>query len=682
MGVGTLWQQIDSGVTRTETPVSSLAEYALVNSVPVDSGLVSSVAVDASVWLVSSDTVSSSLSSFSDHVLMRTLLAKTLRLVSARLSPIFVFDSGPPATSESSHTPPAQAIRFKQLLDALKLPHFTAPVGVGAEAECARLQSNGIVSAVMTDDVDAFLFGASVVVRNWSGETRRALDASNRFKSENNGDSSDLHSPDSDAEPRKAMKKNLQKGVPSKGIGTGLGKDTVAVYTLDQITSQLGWTRYSLVLMALLAGSDNAPGIPGIGLKTAGELARSATHATSILSAALSNDTPKLRTSLTDLLTQLRTNALNLLSQKRPSALRDLPTLLDSLCGTWPSLAANYLNPRTSLTPFLRDSLAQYTKEDGWSSRKYDPDPAALLAWLQQSLDCGQDTSRAIYAAQIQPVLRMRALHSYLATGRGDMLPRVPSRIDTPTRSLRDFFPGTKPDVSSPAATPASTVPATPSFLCAITREKTLNGRRLLRVTWSEAALRVGAPAALPCTGVLDERDLKRDARVEARVARTRRVWMDARLVRRIAAELVEAWESRGSPTRRKGVPAHTAELGREKDEAQAPQQQQTRVTDFFRTRTEMRSTSAMREEVFVTPVSNVRGGDPFESDDDVPAARRRGVKRPAGGASVCPPAPRKKKAFFPVEEMLARAKEPEVLSPVRKGKRSAQESWIDSWGM
>jgi Holliday junction resolvase YEN1 len=52
---------------------------------------------------------------------------------------------------------------LRKTLNMLKIPHHRADVE--AEAECARLNELGIVDAVWTDDGDAFMFGAKVLIK-------------------------------------------------------------------------------------------------------------------------------------------------------------------------------------------------------------------------------------------------------------------------------------------------------------------------------------------------------------------------------------------------------------------------------------------------------------------------------------------------------------------------------------
>jgi DNA excision repair protein ERCC-5 len=53
----------------------------------------------------------------------------------------------------------------QELLQYFGLPYIIAPAE--AEAQCAWLDANGLVDGVVTDDNDAFLFGASNVYRHF-----------------------------------------------------------------------------------------------------------------------------------------------------------------------------------------------------------------------------------------------------------------------------------------------------------------------------------------------------------------------------------------------------------------------------------------------------------------------------------------------------------------------------------
>ena len=56
----------------------------------------------------------------------------------------------------------------KQLLRLFGFPFHDAPGE--AEAECALLQKQGIVDAVLSEDVDTLMFGSTLCLRNWTAE--------------------------------------------------------------------------------------------------------------------------------------------------------------------------------------------------------------------------------------------------------------------------------------------------------------------------------------------------------------------------------------------------------------------------------------------------------------------------------------------------------------------------------
>lgn len=99
-----------------------------------------------------------------------------------------------------------------------------------AEAECALLQQNGIVDAVLSEDVDTIMFGCTRTLRNWSSEGTK-------------GSKSPTH---------------------------------VSMYDSRELgESAAGLEREGMVLVALMSGGDYLPeGIPGAGVKLACEAAR------------------------------------------------------------------------------------------------------------------------------------------------------------------------------------------------------------------------------------------------------------------------------------------------------------------------------------------------------------------------------------------------------------------------
>ena len=106
---------------------------------------------------------------------------------------------------------------MQELLTLFGVPYVIAPQE--AEAQCAWMNAEGLVDAVVTDDSDAFLFGAKHVYRNV-------------FES----------------------------------------KKYVEAYAADRIEAELGLDRARMAELALLLGSDYTEGVGGVGIVNALEI--------------------------------------------------------------------------------------------------------------------------------------------------------------------------------------------------------------------------------------------------------------------------------------------------------------------------------------------------------------------------------------------------------------------------
>ena len=115
----------------------------------------------------------------------------------------------------------------KELLRRFGYPYHTAPGE--AEAECALLQRENLVDAVLSEDVDTMMFGCRMTMRTWTPEGAR-------------GSKSPTH---------------------------------VNVYKAESIKQETGLDREGMILIALMSGGDYIPaGIAGCGIKIACEAAR------------------------------------------------------------------------------------------------------------------------------------------------------------------------------------------------------------------------------------------------------------------------------------------------------------------------------------------------------------------------------------------------------------------------
>ncbi|KAF3766366.1 PIN domain-like protein, partial [Cryphonectria parasitica EP155] len=172
------------------------------------------------------------------HPAIRTLFYRLVRLLSLTVHPIFVFD-GPNKPAFKRHRRsrrgPGDTVSASMAKRLIRLFGFAVHDAPGeAEAECAFLQREGVVDAVLSEDVDTIMFGCGRTLRNWSAESTAA------------GSRPPTHVSVYDAAEL------------SLGVGSGAGLD-----------------REALVLVALMSGGDYIPeGVPGCGVKVACEAAR------------------------------------------------------------------------------------------------------------------------------------------------------------------------------------------------------------------------------------------------------------------------------------------------------------------------------------------------------------------------------------------------------------------------
>jgi hypothetical protein len=169
--------------------------------------------------------------------------------------------------------------------DLIKLFGFQVHKAPGeAEAECAFLQREGLVDAVLSEDVDTLMFGCTKTLRSWSSD-----------------------------EPGGGCKS------PSH----------VSVYDLDAIyESTAGLDREGMILVALMSGGDYLPaGITGCGPKIACEAARGGFG--KALCGIQDGDAEALDQWRDELTHELRTNERGLFKKRHPAI---------SIPGSFPSL--------------------------------------------------------------------------------------------------------------------------------------------------------------------------------------------------------------------------------------------------------------------------------------------------------------------------------------------------------
>ncbi|KAK4205734.1 hypothetical protein QBC40DRAFT_312053 [Triangularia verruculosa] len=187
------------------------------------------LAIDISIWQFQIQAARGG-----SNPAIRTLFFRLVRLLSLAIQPLFVFDGpnksafkrnkragGPRGAGHMVATSMAKTM--------IKLFGFAIHDAPGeAEAECAFLQREGVVDAVLSEDVDTIMFGCGKTLRSWTAE------------------------------------------------GKGNVPTHVTVYDAEDIAKgDSGLDREGMVLVALMSGGDYLPeGVPGCGIKVACEAAR------------------------------------------------------------------------------------------------------------------------------------------------------------------------------------------------------------------------------------------------------------------------------------------------------------------------------------------------------------------------------------------------------------------------
>lgn len=219
------------------------------------------VSIDANIMLHHSVGYDSS-----DEAQIRTFMSKLMYLMSLNVSFVVVLDGRFKPTKlrntylgyqddtdhfcwdhpYSSYSEGLSIVeRLKKILLSYKIDFIQAPAE--AEAECVMLQRYGVVDYVITDDSDAFVFGATAVLKS--------------FKK-------DLNSP---------SKASLSDRSPSP-ISSAFNRDYfVTPVHMSSIEEKLGLTNHMLVLVANLRGGDYSSGIDKVGIVRAIQIAQCGT---------------------------------------------------------------------------------------------------------------------------------------------------------------------------------------------------------------------------------------------------------------------------------------------------------------------------------------------------------------------------------------------------------------------
>lgn len=269
------------------------------------------IAIDAAIWNFQTQAGQGG-----KNPALRTLFYRLVKLLALPIDPVFVYDGKNKPLTKRGRTVSRYGSCIsnemsKKLIQAFRFPYHTAPGE--AEAECARLQSKGLVDAVMSQDVDAIMFGSTLTLRDWSKE------ASKHNKSPTH----------------------------------------VNVLDLPRIKSLSGLDPEGMILVALLSGGDyDEAGVAGIGSRLACEIAR-AGFGSDLLELVRKSDEDGIREWRERLQFELETNESGYFKVKRKSI---------QVPDTFPDrkILGYYLNP--AVTPDDELPKLEKTWTEAWES--------------------------------------------------------------------------------------------------------------------------------------------------------------------------------------------------------------------------------------------------------------------------------------------------------------------------
>uniref|UniRef100_A0A915L2C5 Chromo domain-containing protein n=1 Tax=Romanomermis culicivorax TaxID=13658 RepID=A0A915L2C5_ROMCU len=202
-----------------------------------------SVAVDLGFWICQMNSRQLLVHRSMNKIHLRNLFFRIHALLKRDIKPIFISEGKPPEIKmetirqrlenknslnpDDFNRPKSKSVvrsRFNQLLkescELIRLMGLQFFVSDGeAEALCAALNSRGLVEAVITDDNDAFLYGANKVYKNFNLDGKQPV---------------------------------------------------LECYSSHDIENKLGLNRQKMIALALLLGCDYCPkGVPGVGKERA-----------------------------------------------------------------------------------------------------------------------------------------------------------------------------------------------------------------------------------------------------------------------------------------------------------------------------------------------------------------------------------------------------------------------------
>ena len=199
-----------------------------------------------------------------------------------------------------------------------------------AEAELAFLNKTGVIDAVLSDDVDTFVFGGTMVIRKCASSSYPPHHLLTHYS------------------PNSSLSGNRSHPAPGS-LAKDDGNHVVIFRANDFNLPEINLTHGGLVLIALLSGGDyHQAGLSGCGPKVAHGLAKCG-FGDSLLSAARSLPRDRLQKYLaswkSDLAEELCTNSRGILGRRYNSLSKTIPEEFPDI-----DILMSYANPVTSET--------------------------------------------------------------------------------------------------------------------------------------------------------------------------------------------------------------------------------------------------------------------------------------------------------------------------------------------
>ncbi|KAH8985375.1 PIN domain-like protein [Lactarius akahatsu] len=393
MGVTGLWD-----ILRPSGKPRSLTHIAVVDGFEANPANLRGlrIGIDASIWFFHAAHGRGG-----ENPELRTLFFRCAKLTSTPFLPLFIFD-GPkrPKVKRGKSVSGGKYWLVDSMKTMIEVFGFEWRMAPGeAEAELAYLNSTGIIDAVLSDDVDNFLFGAKMVIRNSSANL--------------SGNS-----------------KHATKNADGRVDG-----NHSTVYTSAEILEHpsVQLTRGGLILIGLLSGGDYHPaGLARCETRIAHRLAK-CRFSDELLKATQSLTRDELPDYLTtwrkDLHGELRTNSRGHLGSKKPSLAKAVPDAFPDI-----DVLLSYTNPIIS----TMDAGARRTHTPPRWER--EPDLRKLAHLCKLHFEWGlKDTIIKRFRTVLWPSIVLRALRRSALEAGAAAAPGVRER-----ELLQDVF-GTPP---------------------------------------------------------------------------------------------------------------------------------------------------------------------------------------------------------------------------------------------